>query len=62
MFLSSLRHAWIFGILVAIAYVIAEYFYVATFISVWCFFAAIVSLFIYKILRDNQYLAKDKSL
>lgn len=55
MFLSSLRSAWIFGILVTIAYVLADYFYTKTFVSVWCFFSAIVSLCVYKILKDNQY-------
>lgn len=56
MFLSSLKNVWIFGILIVLGYVIADYFYATTFVSVWCFFAAIVSLFIYKILRDNEFI------
>ncbi|MDP1879665.1 MAG: hypothetical protein Q8K60_01835 [Parachlamydiaceae bacterium] len=52
-FLSSLRNAWIFGILTALAFIVAEYYYMETFVSVWCFFAAIVSLSIYKIVKDN---------
>jgi hypothetical protein len=54
-FLSSLRGAWIFGLFVIVAYFSAIYFYETTFISVWCFFAAIVSLSVYKILKDNQF-------
>lgn len=53
-FISSLKNLWGFGLLTAIAYIIAAYFYEATFVSVWCFFAAIVSLSIYKIIKDNQ--------
>jgi hypothetical protein len=53
-FLSSLKNAWIFGILIAMAYLIADYFYAATFVSVWCFFASFVSLSIYKIIKDNK--------
>lgn len=59
-FISSVKNMWLFGVLVTIAYIAADYFYSATFVSVWCFFSAIVSLSIYKILRDNRYqLAKD---
>lgn len=52
-FLSSLKNLWIFGILILLSYCIAAYFYTATFTSVWCFFAAIVSLSVYKVLKDN---------
>jgi hypothetical protein len=53
-FLSSLKNMWIFGILVMVGYIVAESFYRQNFVSVWCFFAAIISLSIYKILKDNQ--------
>lgn len=53
-FISSRKNMWMFGVLLAIAYAVAEYFYESTFISVWCFFAALTSLIIYKIIRDNQ--------
>ena len=60
-FLSSLKSVWIFGIFILFAYMIADYFYETTFVSVWCFFAAIVSLSIYKILKDNQYSLESNS-
>lgn len=53
-FLSSLRNMSLFGVLIAAGYILASYFYQTTFVSVWCFFSAIISLVIYKILRDNQ--------
>lgn len=52
--ISSLKNIWVFGLLVAIGYGLAGYFYFKTFVSVWCFLAAIVSLSIYKILKDNK--------
>lgn len=59
-FISSLKNISIFGVLILLSYLVAEYFYENTFVSVWCFFAAIISILIYKILRDNQtYPAKD---
>jgi hypothetical protein len=57
-FLSSLKGVLPFGIVITIGFFIAHYFYVETLTSVWCFFAAIVSLSIYKILKDNQALAE----
>lgn len=52
--ISSLKNIWIYSILVLISFLIAAYFYQTTFISVWCFFAAVMSLSIYKILKDNK--------
>lgn len=60
-FISSLRHAWIFGVLLIVTYAIAYYLYAETFVSVWCFFAAIISVSIYKVLKDNQDLLKSQS-
>ena len=46
-FVSSLRYISLFGVLVAIGYAVASYFYTSAFVSVWCFFAALVSLLVY---------------
>lgn len=53
-FLSSVKNVWIFGVLIAFAYGVADYYYATTFVSVWCFFSAIVSLFIYKVIKNDQ--------
>lgn len=58
-FISSMKNIWMFGILVGLGYLVAEYLYETTFVSVWCFFAAIVSLVIYKVLKDNQLEVKN---
>jgi len=53
-FISTFPLMWVFGLLVGISYAIAEYFYFATFSSVWCFFAAIVSISIFFILYRHK--------
>lgn len=45
--ISSHKIIRIFGIVVLISAGIATWFYTQTFLSVWCFFAAIVSLIVY---------------
>jgi hypothetical protein len=53
-FISSLRHAWICGVIGLIAFTVTGYFYWETFTSVWCFFAALISVIIYFIVRDAK--------
>lgn len=52
-FLSSLKHMKIFGVLALISCIAAEYFYTATFTSVWCFLGGIMSAALYLIARAN---------
>lgn len=51
--ISSLRSMWQFGVLILAAAIVSEYLYEETYLSVWCFFSAIVSVSILKIIRDN---------
>ncbi|NGX58712.1 MAG: hypothetical protein K940chlam3_01620, partial [Chlamydiae bacterium] len=53
-FVSSYRYIWSFGLIVALSFVAAEYFYHATFTSVWCLFAAVASAAIFVVLRLNR--------
>ncbi len=48
------RYFWLAGTLAAFAYLISFTFYYETMLSVWCFFAAILSLFIMIIIRKNS--------
>jgi hypothetical protein len=41
--ISSQRFLALFGILIILSFILADRFYQATFISVWCFFAAVIS-------------------
>lgn len=61
-FISSLRSMWIFGLLTAVGYAVAEYTYSTTFVSVWCFFAAVVSAIIYRVVKDNASKERENSL
>ncbi|MDD4635412.1 MAG: hypothetical protein PHS35_02205 [Dehalococcoidales bacterium] len=50
LFISSIRRMWVFGVLIGISYLVASIFFSQYLISVWCFFAAIISGVIYWIL------------
>lgn len=58
-FVSSLPIMWGMGLMVASAYVVSYFFYYTYLTSVWCFFAAIISGFVYVVLLR---LEKKKSL
>lgn len=62
MFLSSLRNVWIYGLATLLGFMIADYYYTTTFASVWCFFAAIVSVFVYNIVKGNQISEEKKPI
>lgn len=49
---SSLKNAVLYGLIVGTLFLLALYFYSYAFASVWCFFAAICSLTIYKIIKN----------
>jgi hypothetical protein len=51
--ISSLRYMKVFGILIIICCLVAEYFYATTFTSVWCFLASFASAALYLISRAN---------
>lgn len=53
-FITSYRSMWMFAVLTTVSFGVAMYVYTEAFTSVWCFFSAIISLLIYKVLRDNR--------
>ena len=53
-FVSSHKTLRILGIAILISFAIATWFYTQTFISVWCFFAAILSIIIYWHFSTNR--------
>jgi len=50
--ISSVKKMWYFGLSIAISYIVAEVFYDNYVISVWCFFAAIISIAVFTIILD----------
>jgi hypothetical protein len=54
LFVSSVKRAWLFGILITISYIVTRIFYAQYVTSVWCFFAALLSIAIYWILSGSR--------
>lgn len=52
-FVANSRTLHILGGIIALSFIAAYLFYYTYFISVWCFFAAIVSVSIYSVLRSH---------
>lgn len=52
-FVSSLKKTSLYGLLIIIAWLIAEQFYTTNFTSVWCFFCGLISILIYLIIKNN---------
>ncbi len=50
-FISSIAHMWIMGVVLGISYVATLLFYKVALTSVWCFFAALLSVFVFIILK-----------
>jgi hypothetical protein len=58
LFVSSVKLMWLFGVLLAVSCLISGIFFVEYLTSVWCFFAALISIAIYWILRKIQSEAR----
>lgn len=54
LFISSVKRMWLFGILILISYLFTLIFFSHYLTSVWCFFAALVSLVTYRILSESE--------
>lgn len=52
-FFSRNKMLWLIGGLIAASYVISYIFYIEAFASVWCFFAAIISLLVYGFIANE---------
>lgn len=54
LFISTLKKAYILGIALIISFTISAVFFIHYLTSVWCFFAAVMSVVIYFMVRDNE--------
>lgn len=55
--ITSIRYVWIFGVLTLIAFIVAQVLYSYSFGSVWCFFAALISIVSYVIVKKSPPLS-----
>jgi hypothetical protein len=51
-FISSIKRMWVLGTFILISYIISIIFYTDYFVSVWCFFASIISIIILVIMNE----------
>lgn len=61
-FLSSSKRMWLLGVTILISYIVTAIFYVDYIVSVWCFFASIISISVFVIMRDIKKLYSKISL
>lgn len=54
LFVSSIKRAYILGIIMTLSFVISAVFYMQCLTSVWCFFAAVISFVVFYIIRDSH--------
>jgi len=54
LFVSSVRRMWLFGIVITASYIVTGIFFAQYLTSVWCFFAALISVVIYGMLRESR--------
>lgn len=59
LFVSSVRRMWLFGILIAASCTVTGLFYAEYLTSVWCFFAALISVTIYWVLVESRNKASE---
>jgi hypothetical protein len=60
LFISSVKRMYLMGILIILSLAVAVFFYKVLLTSVWCFFAALISMIILWILRFDARKAKDE--
>ena len=54
LFVSSIKRTHLLGVLLFLSFLVAVIFFAQYLTSVWCFFAAIISVVIFWILRDSK--------
>jgi hypothetical protein len=53
LFVSSIRRMWLLGTMIAVSFLISVIFFTQYLTSVWCFFAALISVTIFWILTES---------
>mgnify|MGYP001806190103 CR=1 FL=1 len=61
LFISRYKRMWWLGIVVGISYITAAYFFKHYAFSVWCFFAALISMLVYYIMDEVTRAQKNTS-
>ena len=59
---SGIKRMWLLGTTILISYIITTIFYVDYIVSVWCFFASVISVAVYIIMHEQQKYFREKQL
>lgn len=59
LFLKSLKMKWL-SLIILGSYIFTRFFFAAYFISLWCFFAAIISIVVWAIIDDIQIASRNE--
>jgi hypothetical protein len=51
---SSTKRVYVLGIIMGISFIVSALFYIRCLTSVWCFFAAVMSFWVFYIVRDEH--------
>jgi hypothetical protein len=54
LFVSSTKRVYVLGIIMGLSFIVSALFYIRCLTSVWCFFAAIMSFWVFYIVRDEH--------
>lgn len=57
-FFSTIKRMWLLGVAILISYIITIAFYENYFVSVWCFFASVISILVFVIMNEIKKLDK----
>jgi len=52
LFVSSTKGVYVLGIIMSLSFIVSALFYIRCLMSVWCFFAAIISFVVFYLVRD----------
>jgi hypothetical protein len=60
-FFSGIKHMWYLGAAILISYIMTEIFYTGYIVSVWCFFASVISITVFAIMHEIEKTNKEPS-
>jgi len=61
-FVSSVKRAYLLGVIIGLSAMVSVIFFTECLISIWCFFAAVVSFVVYYTIRESHRKFKSGNL
>jgi hypothetical protein len=54
LFVSSTKRVYVLGVIMGLSFIVSALFYIRCLTSVWCFFAAVMSFWVFYIVHDEH--------